>query len=188
MIDKYIQSDLYRYEGKVDFKSFVKCLKNEPGFRYTFFHRKCLQLDKFSIGGIICRFFLKRYRQKYGYQIPETVKIGKGLMLKHWGYVVINSKSIIGDNCTILQGVTLGQTNRGEHKGAPTIGNEVYLSPGCAVVGKVTIGNNVLIGPNAYVNFDVPDNSIVIGNPGKIISKENATEGYIVNLYSIPSS
>ena len=47
------------------------------------------------------------------------------------------------------------------------------------IVGKINIGNNVLIAPNSYVNFDVPDNSIVIGNPGKIIHKDNATEGYI---------
>ena len=63
--------------------------------------------------------------------------------------------------------------------GVPKIGNEVWIGPNAVIVGKVTIGDDVLIAANAYINFDVPDHSIVIGNPGKIIARESATEGYI---------
>lgn len=65
--------------------------------------------------------------------------------------------------------------------GTPIIGNNVFLGTNSIVVGKVKIGNDVLIAPGAYVNFDIPDHSIVIGNLGKIITKENATEGYIAS-------
>lgn len=66
-----------------------------------------------------------------------------------------------------------------EKRGGSQIGNCVWIGPNAVIVGKIKIGNNVLIAANSYVNFDVPDNSIVIGNPGKIIHRENATEGYI---------
>ena len=89
----------------------------------------------------------------------------------------------IGDDCNVAAGVTIGQENRGKRKGAPTIGNKVWIGTNAVVVGNVTIGDNVLIAPNVYVNFDVPSNSIVIGNPGKIIpNRHDATEGYCHNL------
>lgn len=89
----------------------------------------------------------------------------------------------LGDNCVLGAGITIGRENRGERNGAPTIGNLVWIGANAVVVGKITVGDNVLIAPNAYVNFNVPSNSIVIGNPGKIISnRPNATEGYIKNV------
>ena len=78
-------------------------------------------------------------------------------------------------------GITIGVELRGKRKGAPTIGDRVWIGPNATIVGKISVGNDVLIGANSYVNFDVPDHSIVIGNPGRIICKENATEGYIVH-------
>ena len=76
-------------------------------------------------------------------------------------------------------GCTIGRENRGKRKGAPQIGNCVSVGINSTIVGNIKIGNNVLIAPNSFVNFDVPDNSVVIGNPGVIHHKENATEGYI---------
>jgi len=92
---------------------------------------------------------------------------------------VINARAKIGNNCNIAHGVTIGQTNRGEQKGTPTIENNVWIGTGSVIVGKISIGNNVLIAPLSYVNFDVPNNSLVVGNPAKIIRRDNATEGYI---------
>lgn len=79
--------------------------------------------------------------------------------------------------------MTIGQENRGRRKGAPTIGNKVWMGVNSTIVGNITIGDDVLIAPNSYVNFDVPPHSIVIGNPGKIIHREKATQDYINNLY-----
>lgn len=69
----------------------------------------------------------------------------------------------------------------GKNQGFPVIGDEVWIGTNAVIVGGITIGNNVLIAPNAYVNFDIPENSVVMGNPGKIYESENATEGYINN-------
>lgn len=81
----------------------------------------------------------------------------------------------------LLNGVLIGAQNREKKKECPIIGNSVWIGTNAIIVGAVRIGNNVLIVPGAYVNFDVPDNSIVFGNPGKIISKKDATAGYVIN-------
>lgn len=110
--------------------------------------------------------------------------IGAGFHLSHGNAIVLTAKATIGENCSLRNGITIGIEMRGKRKGAPTIGNKVWIGPNATIVGKIKVGNDVLIGANSYVNFDVPDHSIVIGNPGKIISKENATEDYIVNIVS----
>ena len=122
---------------------------------------------------------LKALQYKTFIQIPEEAKIGEGLYLGHYGPVVINPKAVLGKNINIGVGVTIGQENRGKRTGAPTIGDNVWIGTNAVVVGKITIGSDVLVAPNSYVNFDVPDHSIVIGNPARIIPRENATEGYI---------
>ena len=108
--------------------------------------------------------------------------MGTGFLIIHPYGVTINSSSKIGNNCTFLKGVTIGNEKRGRRKGAPTIGNNVYIGLNSTVVGNVVVGDNVLIAPNTFVNFDVPSNSIVIGSPGKIISSPNATSDYINNI------
>ncbi len=90
----------------------------------------------------------------------------------------MNEQSVIGKNCNISHGVTIGQTNRGTKKGTPVIGDNVYIGPGALIIGGISIGNNVCIGGNAVVTKDIPDNSVVVGNPGRIIS-QNGSEGYV---------
>lgn len=119
---------------------------------------------------------------KYGFQIGG--KIGPGLYIGHFGTIIVNEAAIIGRNCNISPGVTIGVTRRGSKMGTPVIGNEVWIGTNAIIVGRIFIGNNVLIAPGSYVNFDVPDNSIVIGNPGIIKNSLKATEGYINNKYS----
>ena len=88
----------------------------------------------------------------------------------------------IGRNCNIHKGVIIGQTNRDTKKGAPTIGDNVWIGVNAAIVGKITIGDDVLIAPNSFVNIDVPSHSVVFGNPCIIKHKQNATEGYINHI------
>lgn len=180
-MDYLIQSDLYRYAGDTSLSSFIRCLRI-PGFRYTYFLRKCAVYEKYTVPGFIYRIFYHRYTYKYGFQIPRETTIGKGFQISHFGCIVINSKSKIGNNCYVSHNVTIGQTNRGKLKGYPTLGDRVWVGAGAVIVGGVVIGSNVLIAPNAYVNFDVPDNCIVMGNPGRVIPNPAATEEYIVNI------
>lgn len=174
-----IKYDLYRYKGDTSFKSFIRAWLFIPGFRYTYHFRKSKKYKRNSILGIIHRIALRRYYFKYGIQIPINTKIGKGLYIGHFGNIVVNNSAVIGENCNIAHGVTIGQINRGKKKGTPKIGNRVWIGTGSVVVGNIKVGNNVLIAPLTYVNDDIPDNSLAIGNPFRVIPQANATENYI---------
>ena len=115
---------------------------------------------------------------KLGISIPPDTQIGSGFYIGHFGGIVVNRRCVIGKNCNISQGVTLGQANRGKNKGYPTLGDNVYIGPGAKIVGAVKIGNNVAIGANCVVTKDIPDDSVVVGIPGRIISKEGS-KGYV---------
>lgn len=105
----------------------------------------------------------------YNSKIPYQAKIGRESTFGYGGMgVVIHSKSIIGENCTICQQVTIGGGNS-RFPGVPVIGNNVYIAKGSIVMGGITIGNNVTIGANAVVTKPVPDNAIVAGVPAKIL-------------------
>ncbi|NTW72274.1 MAG: serine acetyltransferase [Eubacteriaceae bacterium] len=164
------KADLYRYDKE---QSFLKGYWKNCGFRYTYFLR--LASESRGIKYILYKLILKRMTIKYGYEISDKTEIGKGLAIMHLGGVAINHLAKIGSNCTIYQGVTIGG-DVGKKRGAPVIGNKVWMGPNAVLVGKITIGNNVLIAGNAYVNFDVPDNSIVLGNPGVIKSWDRIDE------------
>lgn len=159
-------------------------LRNPSGgyvLRYLWLFRKAGSTRN-KVIKTICRILLKRYRLKYGLEIPIETKIGKGLYLGHAFNITINPNTEIGDNCNIHKGVLIGQENRGQRKGAPKLGNKVWIGINAAIVGKVTIGDDVLIAPNSYVNCDVPSHSVVYGNPCIIKHRDNATEGYINNI------
>lgn len=184
MIDT-IKSDLFRYSGNTSKKSFLICLIKVPGFRFMYFWRKAGSKETIKPLVFFYKFLCLHFRYKYGFQIPLTAKIGGGLYIGHFGTIIINSQASIGKNCNIGPNVVIGQTNKGRKKGVPQIGDEVWIGTGAVIVGKITIGNNVLIAPNSYVNFDIPSNSLVLGNPATIIPKDKSiTEGYINNIYS----
>lgn len=176
-----LQKDFFRVSGKwLSHSQMIGKFLN-PNLRYIYWLRNASKHSRNSFVGKLYRFILRRYQIRYGYQIPAETQIGEGFYLGHWGALVINPNSIIGKNCNIAQGVTIGQANRGDKKGTPTIGNEVWIGANAVIVGKIIIGDNVLIAPNSYVNMDVPSNSIVIGNPARIIHNDEATKGYINN-------
>lgn len=177
-----IKSDLYRYKGTTDKKALLKAYLRIPGFRYSFW----LRLSNYhyqnhhQIRGLVCWIFLTHYSYLFGIDLPRATQIGKGFYIGHFSGIVISGKAIIGDNCNISQGVTIGVAGRGDKRGVPVIGNKVYIAPGAKVIGKITIGNNAVIGANAVVTHDVPDNAIVVGIPAKIISYNGSTD-YILN-------
>lgn len=178
---KLYKTDLYRYVGATDNKAFLKAWKS-PSFRFLFFFRIVTSSRKFSPKWLLSFFCYRRLFLKYGLQIPISVDIGKGLLMPHFGGIVINSGTKIGENCNILQNVTLGNTKAGKKPGSPKIGNRVYIGPGALIVGGIDIGDDVMIVGNSFINMDVPKNSIVIGNPAKIIEKnEPQTKLYIKN-------
>jgi serine O-acetyltransferase len=181
-MDRLIKADLFRYGGLIGIKGFIRGFFLIPGFRFMYLNRKVFNYRRFSILWFIFFFLLRRYSFKYGFQIPYVTEIGEGFYIGHHGTIIINGEAKIGKNCNVAAGVTIGQTNRGKLKGCPNIGDNVWIGIGSVIVGNITIGSNVLVAPNTYINFNVPSNSLVIGNPGKIIRKNNPTEGYITNI------
>jgi len=175
-----IQQDYYRKNGKYK-KVYLWDVFTDPGLRFLYFFRKAQKYSSKSASGIFYRILLRRYQIKYGFQISAKTKIGGGLYLGHWGAIVVNQSAKIGKNCNLAHGVTIGQTNRGDKQGVPEIGDDVWIGTNAVIVGGIKIGNNVLIAPNSYVTTDVPDNSIVVGNPVRMMISENATDGYINN-------
>ena len=193
-----VYSDLYRYTGNKRshakiYMTYIDEIRSSPEFSYIsalrrtqFYHRQTEKYDgwrkkMYQVKFQLFSLYLDHLSRKYHIQIPYDTQIGKGFYIAHFGRVIIHPKSVIGYNVNVSTGVVIGTQFRGKRKGAPTIGNYVWIGANAIIVGNVTIGNNVLIAPGAYVNFDVPDGSIVIGNPGLIRRAPSATFSYINN-------
>ena len=107
-----------------------------------------------------------------GIEIHPGATIGKSLFIDHGMGVVIGETSIVGNNVTLFQGVTLGGTGKETGKRHPTIGDNVVIGTGAKVLGNITVGNNSYIGANAVVIRSVPVNSTVVGVPGHITRQD----------------
>ena len=129
--------------------------------------------------GLLTRLRLLRYSKKYGLEISPLAKIGRGLYLGHPYNITVAADVVLGDNVNLHKGCTIGRENRGKRLGCPTLGSCVSVGINATVIGKIQIGDDVMIAPNSFVNFDVPAHSVVIGNPGVIHHKDEATKGYI---------
>lgn len=177
-----IYSDLYRITGQISLGLLLRYVLIGGEYKYTFWMRTCAytrtqRLLKYSLYPL-ARLALHHLTYKFGISIPPGTQIGSGFYIGHFGGIVVNGESVIGNNCNISQGVTLGQANRGRNQGFPTLGDNVYIGPGAKIVGAVKIGNNVAIGANCVVTKDIADNSVVVGIPGRVISQAGAA-GYI---------
>lgn len=184
---RYNLADLYRYEGSKCFslKTQLRYLLVVPGFQYTWCLRHTQNASN-RITYFLWRLLLRLLMYHTGIQIPASTKIGPGLKIAHWGTIVVNPGAMIGRNFGIAHGCLIGNS-QGKQHGVPRIGDCVTMGANSIVVGGVKIGDNVLIAPGAFVNFDVPDNSIVIGNPGKIIPRTTSpTQKYMV--YPLPDN
>ena len=121
----------------------------------------------------------KRLLLRRGIELEYSDKIGEGLVLAHaWG-ITVNSRAVLGKNCVLFKGCTIGSIRSGKREGWPRLGDRVVVGCNAFVCGGITIGDDVLIAANAFVDFDVPSNSIVIGNPGQIHHKENPCKDYV---------
>ncbi|NUO76375.1 MAG: serine acetyltransferase [Lysobacter sp.] len=177
-----VLSDLYRITGNAKRTSLLRYVFHGESYRYNFWMRTCA----YAKGNPLLRYTLYPFARlvlghlvyKLGISIPAGTSIGSGFYIGHFGGIVVSQKATIGRNCNISQGVTIGRANRGRNQGYPVLGNNIYIGPGAVIAGSVRIGDNVAIGANCVVTTDIPDNSVVVGIPGKIISHAGAA-GYV---------
>ena len=186
-VREIIQADAFRYTGQIGGNAIRSAYRTFPGFRFTYHlrwvaslapRRKSLALLPY----LVHRLFLNRYRFRYGFDISPNTSIGPGLYLGHFGGVVISPYAVLGANINIAQGVTIGAASRGSRKGAPTLADRVWVGAHAIVVGRIEVAEEALIAPGAYVNFDVPANGLVLGNPGKVVSM-TGSQGYVNNTW-----
>lgn len=171
------KKDLFRYYGDRP-ESFKEKILRSQELKYLYWLRN-VQTSKNKVIKTFSKLKVMSLTKKTQIQIPWTTSIGEGFYIGHCGRIIINKNAVLGKNINIGTGVTIGEENRGIRKGCPTIHDNCWIGTNSVIVGRIDIGEDVLIAPLTFVNFDVPSHSIVIGNPAKIISKNNATDGYI---------
>lgn len=119
------------------------------------------------------RWISQRAARKTGIEIHPGAVIGKGFFIDHGSGVIIGETTIIGDNVTLYQGVTLGGTGKESGKRHPTLCDNVMVSAGAKIIGSFTIGENSKIGAGSVVLEEVPPNCTVVGVPGRIVKRNN---------------
>lgn len=172
-----VRADLYRYEGRRGGAAMMRTYLREPGFRYTFWLRTAQWLSgrrALAPLAFLARWWRHHLEIRYGISIPVPTRVGPGLFIGHFGGIVVNERAIIGRNCNLSHGVTIGQMNRGKRKGVPTIGDSVFIGPGAMILGKVTVGSSVAVGANSVVVNDIPTGGVAIGAPARVVSMDGS--------------
>jgi serine O-acetyltransferase len=177
-----VLSDLYRITGNTRRTALLRHLFGGESYRYNFWLRTC----RYARGHAVLRYTVYPFARlmhghltyRMGISIPPATEIGSGFYIGHFGGIVVSCHAVIGRNCNISQGVTIGRANRGRNKGYPVLGDNVYIGPGAVIAGSVRVGNNVAIGANCVVTSDVPDDAVVVGIPGRVISRDGSA-GYV---------
>lgn len=137
-----------------------------PGFQaiviYRFGHWLMQQhlVIRLLLKPVFALLFL-RMRARWGIELNADARIGKGFVIHHYGGIFVGADVVIGENVALSPGVVLGLAGRGVRRGMPTIGDDVVISPGANISGKVRVGDHARIGANAVVNRDIPDYGLV---------------------------
>ena len=153
-------------------RSVLEVILLYPGFHILVYHRIAHWLYQHK------RFFLARWvsqhgRRRTGIEIHPGATIGRCLFIDHGMGIVFGETTVIGDNCTIYHGVTLGGTGKDTGKRPPTLGNNVLIGAGAKVLGPVYIGDNVRVGAGSVVLKNLPANATAVGVPAEIVRVGN---------------
>ena len=163
-----IRQDLRAYEGNWGAQGFWVMIVYRFGrWRYTI--RPVIVRKIFSL---IYKLLFKAVQIITGIELPCEVVVGRNFIIDHFGGIIVSGYAQFGENCRIRNGVVVG-LRRVDQKFAPVIGDNVDIGSGAKLLGPIRIGNNTIIGANAVVLCDVPDNSIAVGVPA-VIKPRNA--------------
>ena len=166
-------------------KSTLEVFLCYPCIRVMMYHRVAHRL--YEAGHTtLARRISQRARHVTGIEIHPGATIGNGFFIDHGDGVVIGETTVIGDNVTLYQGVTLGGTGKDVGKRHPTIGDNVTIGAGAKVLGPFTVGSNSKIGAGAVVLKEVPPDSTVVGNPGRVVHRDKPTKGVDLDHVHLP--
>jgi serine O-acetyltransferase len=158
-----IRQDLHAHRGDWGAQGFwALCVYRFGRWRYGV--RPAILRKAFSM---LYKLLFKGVQVVAGIELPCEAVVGRNFVIDHSGGIVISGYARIGDNCRIRSGVVIG-LRRVEEPCAPVIGDNVDIGSGAKLLGPISIGNNVLIGANAVVLADVPDNSVAVGIPARV--------------------
>ena len=156
-----------------------------PGVSAVFWHRFSHFLFKHKLK-FLARWISQATRFFTGIEIHPGATIGKRFFIDHGMGVVIGETTVIGDDCTIYQGVTLGGTGKDHGKRHPTLGNNVMVGSGAKILGPFTVGDNSKIAAGAVVLSEVPPNSTCVGVPARIVKREGVRVEADLDQIKIP--
>ena len=118
---------------------------------------------------ILYRFLFRRVRNRYGIEFPYSIKAGRRIVIEHQGAIVVHGDVVLGNDCIIRQGVTLGIRDLSARFDSPILGVGVNIGAGAVLLGKVTVGDYAVIGANAVVLSDLPKGAVAVGVPAKVV-------------------
>lgn len=180
---KYFRSDLKKYKSYSDDKSVFVLMITTQGLWALFFYRMSNSIYKSNSPNFFKKpilllfvFLQKCIEVCTGISIPYSAQIGDSFYIGHFGNIIINGQTVIGNNCNISQGVTIGVSGRKENRGVPIIGDNVYIGANAVIAGRITIGDNCVIGANSLVVNNVESNKTVLGVPAKVVSNNTSID------------
>jgi len=146
-----------------------------PGFRAVAVHR----FGVWRMGvrfkplraplSVLYRWAFRRCRNRYGIELPYSVRLGRRVVVEHQGGIVVHGATVIGDDCIIRQNCTLGIRRMDRLDDAPVLGRAVQLGAGSVVLGRVHLGDGAQVGANAVVLADVPAGALAVGVPARLV-------------------
>ena len=168
------------YEKDPAAENILEVLLCYPGLHALILHRIAHKLNYWKIP-LIPRMISNVSRFFTGIEIHPQARIGHRFFIDHGMGVVIGATTIIGDDVLLYQGVTLGGTGNEHGKRHPTLGNNIVVGSGAKVLGNIEIGSNSRIGAGSVVVDSVPENSTVVGVPGRIVKKKLLIQGQLMH-------
>jgi serine O-acetyltransferase len=180
---KNLKKDIKKYKRYSGNKSAIILLFTTQGLWALCVYRVsrgiyCSKLPKFikKILLVFAILWQKWIEISTGISLPYSASIGSEFYIGHFGNIIINASAVIGNNCNISQGVTIGVSGKTHNRGVPVIGDNVYIGANAVIAGKIRVGDNVVIGANTFVNKDVESNITVLGVPAKKISDHTSLD------------
>lgn len=168
-------------------RSAFEILTTYPGVYAVLFHRASHWLFQAGLPWL-ARVLSNVSRLLTGIEIHPGATIGRRFFIDHGMGVVIGETAVIGDDCTLYHGVTLGGTTWQKGKRHPTLGTGVVVGAGAKVLGPINIGDDARIGSNAVVTREVPAGATVVGIPGRIVAQQKAFKQRVFDAYGTPQS